>query len=260
MCRLLAYVGAETPVGPLLFTGEHSLERQAWAPKELLSGSVNADGYGVVWYDQGKPARLAEPRPIWYDQELASTLGQLRAGTVVAALRNSTPGLAVDRAGLLPMVLGRYAFALNGFVPDFRHAHMRGLRELLPDDLYAELRGSTDSETLFLLTLQDLRSGQSPVEALTSTARRVYDRVGPIEAQLNMVLSDGEQVTAIRSSSVDATNSLYLAARPSFARGGVVLASEPTHPSEEGWTAVAPHSSVEIGAEGHVVQQPLDFG
>ena len=255
MCRLIAYAGAPMQASRLVFGGEHSLYEQSWKPRELLSGSVNADGWGVAWYTDGvdgpTPARIAETRPIWYDEDLPQTLDGIRSATIVAALRNGTPGIPVDRSGLLPMVHDRWSFVLNGFVPDFRRGHMRALRSELPDDLYAELRGSSDSETLFLLSVMELREGRTMPEALAATARRIKARVGDAEAQLNMVLSDGTSVAAVRSSTVLQTNSLYLAEHPPFADGGVVLASEAPDPGAV-WAPVDGHSWVEIGPDGSV--------
>ena len=254
MCRLVAYLGAPLSPGHLVFDGSHSLYEQSWAPRELLSGSVNADGYGVVWYAAGRPARLAEARPIWFDDDLARTLAALSSPCVVAALRNGTPGIPVDRSGLLPLVFDEWSFVFNGFVPDFRTAHMRALRATLPDELYAELRGASDSETLFLMTIAALRRGASPAEALEATARTVAERVGRAEAQLNMVLTDGTRVAALRSSTVLLTNSLYLARRPPFAPDGIVLASE----APEGgavWEAVDGHSRLEVAADGSVTSE-----
>ena len=256
MCRLLAYLGEPTTAAPLVFGGDHSLHRQSWQPKELLSGSVNADGYGIVWYHDGRPGRIAEARPIWYDDELRGTLEAVESPCVFAALRNSTPGIPVDRSGLLPMVHDRWSFALNGFVPDFRKTHMRGLREELPDDLYAELRGSSDSETLFLLTVAHLREEGTMVEALRATVEEVTRRVGKVEAQLNMVLADGETLAAVRTGTRLESNSLYVAERPPFAPGGVVLASEAPE-AGAAWTPVDGHSWIEIDADGTVRSEVL---
>ena len=256
MCRLLAYTGKALGLADLVFGGDHSLYEQSWKPRELLSGSVNADGYGVAWYEDGRPARIAEARPIWYDEDLRATLERIESGTVVAALRNSTPGISVDRSGLLPLLHGRWTFALNGFIPDFRPSHMRALREGLPDDLYADICGASDSETLFMLALSELRSGVVLHEALAATARRVKARVGSAEAQLNMLLCDGSTVAAIRSSTVARTNSLYLSERPPFAEGGTVLASEAPDANSK-WTAVDEHSWVEIGSDGEVLSGSL---
>lgn len=256
MCRLLAYIGEPTAAADLVFGGRHSLYEQSWKPRELLSGSVNADGYGVVWYDGGRPGRIAEARPIWYDDDLEGTLSVIDSPCVFAALRNSTPGLAVDRSGLPPLVHDRWSFALNGFVPDFRASHMRAMREELPDDLYATLRGSSDSETLFLLVIAALRGGVSMVEALVGVAGQVAERVGTEEAQLNMILCDGDSLVAVRTGTVIVSNSLYVAHRPTFAPGGVVLASEATD-ADGAWTVVDGHSWIRIGADGKVTSEPL---
>lgn len=257
MCRFLAYLGPPVSPARLVFGGEHSLYEQSWAPRQLLSGSVNADGYGVVWYRALEPGRIAEARPIWHDEEeLRRTLSMLESGCVVAALRNVTAGISVDRSGLLPLVHDRWCFVLNGFVPDFRRSHMRALRARLPDDLYAELRGSSDSETLFLLAVAALREGAGLREALVRTVRVVTEQVGRAEAQLNMLLCDGSSVAAVRSGTVLATNSLYVARRPPFAPDGVVVASEPPERGAA-WSAVDGHSWIEVDASGEVRTDPL---
>ncbi|MER6925139.1 class II glutamine amidotransferase, partial [Streptomyces spiralis] len=47
MCRHLAYVGDEEPIGRLLVEPPHGLYRQSWAPRQQRYGTVNADGFGV---------------------------------------------------------------------------------------------------------------------------------------------------------------------------------------------------------------------
>lgn len=256
MCRIAAYIGSDIPAAPLVFHGDHSLYRQSWAPRELLSGSVNADGYGVVWYGPNGPARRSSTSPIWHDEDLRGGLAGVSSGCILAALRNATVGLAVDRSGALPMMHERWTFVLNGYVPEFRPAHMRALRADLPDDLYGELRGSSDTETLFLLTLTALREGASLGDALLQTSARVRSRVGTEEAQLTMVLSDGTSLAAVRTSTVVRTNSLYLADGPAFATGGVVLASE-RFDDDPAWRPIDGHSLVEVGADQVVKTRSL---
>ena len=249
MCRLVAYVGAPLTPAHLVFDGSHSLYEQSWAPQELLSGTVNADGYGVVWYSEGRPARLAELRPIWYDTDLRTMLSSFSSSCVLAGLRNGTEGIPLQRSGVPPLVFDKWSFVLNGFVPDFRSRHMRALRAELPDDLYAELRGCSDSETLFLLAMAALRGGATLPEALQSTAKVVHERVGcESQSQLNMVLSDGESIAAVRSGTGLETNSLYFAKRPPFAPNGIVLASERLDPGAA-WEPVDGHSWLEIGPD-----------
>jgi predicted glutamine amidotransferase len=133
---------------------------------------------------------------------------------------------------------------------------MRALRSELPDDLYSELKGSSDSETLFLLAVAMLREGSSLVEALEATARTIHSRVGKDEAQFNMLLSDGDRIAAVRSGTGLLTNSLYVAERPPFAPNGVVLASEAPE-SGAVWSPVDGHSWIEVDRELTVNWDPL---
>jgi glutamine amidotransferase len=259
MCRLAAYLGAPLSPAHIVFDGSHSLYEQSWAPRELLSGTVNADGYGVVWYTEGVPARLAEMRPIWYDTDLRSTLSSISSGCVLAGLRNGTAGIPLDRSGVPPLVVGKWSFMLNGFVPDFRTRHMRQLRQQLPDDLYSELCGSSDSETLFLLAMAAVRDGATLPEVLTGVAKVVHARIEhDTEAQLDMVLSDGQRIAAVRTGTALVTNSLYFAIRPPFAPEGVVLASEPLDDGAV-WEPVDGHSWIEIGPGVEVRGEGLFF-
>ena len=87
------------------------------------------------------------------------------------------------------------------------------------------------------------------VESLEAVARAVKTRIGKTEAQLNMVLSDGTRIAALRSGTVLMTDSLYVAKRPPFAPDGVVLASEAPE-SGAAWEAVDGHSWLEIEPDG----------
>ena len=249
MCRLMAYVGSPVCPAQVVYGGAHPLYEQSWASRELLSGTLNADGYGVAWYANGRPARIAEARPIWHDEGLRATLAAVTSSCVLAAVSGAGESGVSERALLAPLVHERWSFIMNGFVPRFRHAHMRALRAGLPDELYAELRGATDSETIFLLVLSHLRQGVGMVEALEAVARAVKERVGKEQAQLNLVLCDGERIAAVRCGTVLMTNSLYVARRPPFAPDGVVLASEAPEVGAV-WEAVDGHSWLVIEPDG----------
>lgn len=251
MSRLVAYLGRPTPVAPLIFGGNHSLYHQSWEPKELLGGPARADGYGLVWYQDNRPRRLAEPRPIWNDEGLKATLGALSSGCVMGALRRRKQGDPGDRSGLTPLIHGQWTFTFDGQVPDFRRRHMRALRSSLPDALYGELRGSSESETLFLLVVAALQNGASPVQALCAAAGAVSSRVGRDEAQLAMALADGTSVVALLTSTVTRTNSLYVARGPAQAPNGIVLASEALDDGPS-WERVPSHRAVVLGPDGRL--------
>ncbi|MEX0980128.1 MAG: class II glutamine amidotransferase [Gemmatimonadota bacterium] len=245
MCRFVAYAGEPLSPAPLVFGGSHSLYRQSFLPREMLSGSVNADGYGIGWYRDGRPVRVAEARPIWHDPDLRDLLSAVTSTNIVAFLRNATPGLPVDRAAVAPFLFERWSFGLNGFLANFRRSTMRTLHALLPDALYAELGGVSDSQALFLLVIARLQTGATATEALAQVVEIGLGaaRDAGVSAQLNMVLSDGDDIVLSRTGSEEATNSLYLARGAALAPGGVVAASEPLD-GESHWEAVPSHAMV----------------
>jgi glutamine amidotransferase len=255
MCRLAAYLGPPGPLKPLVFGGPHSLYRQSWDPRELRTGSVNADGWGVVWPDgDGGLVRLADTVPIWHTPDLAGVLGAIHAPLALAALRNATPGLPIDRAGALPMVHGRWAMAMNGYLPDFRAHWMRRLRSELADEWYGRLRGSSDAETLFLLLLQTMEAGAEPAEALLSVRRRVASGLdSAATAPLTLLLMGQGELHVLHSTLNGPTNSLYLSRDSTLVpEGGVLVASEPFTPGEA-WEAVPGESLVEVSPAGVAV-------
>ena len=54
MCRLLTYFGMPAVLEELLYEQEHSLIIQSYKPQEMISGTVNADGFGIGWYHPQK--------------------------------------------------------------------------------------------------------------------------------------------------------------------------------------------------------------
>ena len=78
MCRHLGYLGPPIPLHDLLFDPPHSLAHQSWAPRDMRAGgTINADGFGVVWYDTatGQPVRYRRDRPLWSDADLPALAG-----------------------------------------------------------------------------------------------------------------------------------------------------------------------------------------
>ena len=95
---MVGYVGeGETSLSSLVLEPEHSLVAQAYAPKEMLSGTVNVDGFGVGWYVQdglehgGEPAVYRSSSAIWSDRSFAGIASKLRSRSVFAAVRDATP-------------------------------------------------------------------------------------------------------------------------------------------------------------------------
>ena len=52
MCRLAAYLGEPIPLAEALYRPSHSLQKQAYAPRELVDGYVNVDGTKNFGYEK----------------------------------------------------------------------------------------------------------------------------------------------------------------------------------------------------------------
>ena len=246
MCRLTAYAGEPLTADALVFGGTHSLLEQSYVPRELLHGHVNADGYGVVWYRGATPVRTGAARPLWQDGDLRTLLECVSSSTILASVRNATPGIPIE-GGNQPFVHGGWSFILNGFVEDFRATHMRALRSRLPDDLYGHLAGSSDSETLFLLAVAAVQKGASRLDALRRVRDIVLEAVQAEDhaALLTMVLADRDGIAALPTGSETTTNSLYLARGHPMAPDGTLLASERLD-DHSSWDEVTSHEGLEL--------------
>ena len=244
MCRLAAYLGGpETTLSSLVLEPEHSLLVQSYAPAEMLSGVVNADGFGVGWYvpwSGEEPAVYRTEKPLWADRNFAGIAPRIRSRSILAAVRSATPGLPVEESGVPPFSSGPYAFVHNGAIPNFRHTAMRPLRDSLSDESHAGLLGATDSETIFAVLLDRLNETSGDLaEALVQTTQfvlKVCEDLG-VYASLNLALTDGERRAFTRCSSEGPGNSLYFMEDGENFPGAVVVASERLD-GDNGWHVV----------------------
>jgi len=237
MCRHLAYLGPPRSLSSLLYEPAHSLELQSWKPQHQREGAMNADGWGVGWWDpivRAEPARYRTAAPMWTDRSFRSVAEVVQAGACMAAVRSATPPSPIVDTGNAPFTAGPWLFSLNGFVRSFRGPVGEGLRRLVTEARAVGIDGSSDSEVLFALVLDALDAGASPERALAGAVGEV---LGRSEAVLNLLLSDGRSIVATTSG-----NSLFALQGGGLATGGVLIASEPLD-GHEGWARV-PDGSV----------------
>lgn len=255
MCRIVAYLGEvfEVSLSSLVLEPAHSLLVQSYAPREMMSGVVNADGFGCGWYApkvDEQPAVYRSNAPIWSDRSFASIAPKVFSATVLAAVRSATPGLPAEESGVPPFASGPYLFAHNGAIKEFRHTAARPLRDLLGDESYSGLLGATDSETVFALVLDHLRTskaiagdGDALAEATSLTLRQVSEVCAElgVPATLNVGTTDGEALVFARYSTEGRGNSLYVLEDGLSFPGAVVVASERLD-GDPGWREVPDRS------------------
>jgi glutamine amidotransferase len=227
----------------LLLEPEHSLLHQSWAPQRQAHGTVNADGFGVGWYDlstRPEPARYRRAGPMWADRSFASVAGLVRSGAVMAAVRSATPPAPAEESGTPPFTWGPWLFAHNGVVDGFRDEPGARLRRALSDRRLAGVEGAADSEILFALVLDRLDAAATPEEALAS----VVDEVTAVTTgRLTMMLTDGRRLIA------SVCGEPLYRTEDDGGSGGIVVASEPTD-AGAGWRCLADGTLLSVAQEG----------
>lgn len=246
MCRHLAFLGPEEPLGKLLVDPLHSLLRQSWAPRHQRHGTVNADGFGVGWYadDDPVPARYRRSGPIWGDQSFADLARVVRSGAVLAAVRDATEAGADGEAAAAPFAAGTWLFSHNGAVTGWPHSLAQVSRLLPPVDLLS-MEARCDSALVWAMVLRRLRSGDDEGQALADTVTEVAEAAPG--SRLNLLLTNGETVAATAWG-----DSLWYLAEPGRR---TVVASEP-YDDDPHWRQV-PDRTLLAASRNDVLLTPL---
>ncbi|WP_329543997.1 ergothioneine biosynthesis protein EgtC [Streptomyces sp. NBC_01356] len=195
MCRHLAFLGTEEPLGRLLVEPPHSLFRQSWAPRRQRHGTVNADGFGVGWYAEGDPlpARYRRTGPIWGDQSFADLARVVRTTALLAAVRDATVAGADGEAAAAPFAAGPWLFSHNGAVLGWPRS-LAPLVNGLPAVELLSMEARCDSALVWALLLHRLHEGDDESQALADTVVEVAEAAPG--SRLNLLLTNGDSITA----------------------------------------------------------------
>lgn len=269
MCRWIAYLGPELPLDQLLIKPSHSLLSQS---KHALQSTfpINADGFGVGWYSpmSDTPGVYHETRPAWNDENLASLSSHISSPLFMAHIRAATS--IVSRTNCHPFNSGKWLFQHNGVIGDF--ARMRHqLEASINDDIYAAMRGCTDSETMFGLCLSEGLNDDPPgaIERMIARVESARRQFKVEEAfRMTVALSDGCQLWAARYQSDGDGPSLYHTSHQAAVQGATghdarveseatIVVSEPLDEVSSHWIEVPGHSLVQA-CPGEVQVRPLE--
>lgn len=248
MCRLYARVGSPRTLLEQMVGAPHSLEVQSYQPKMMAEAILNADGFGLAWYNgqDAQPARYRSMLPVWSDENFRGFGGQVRSSHVLAYVRSATPGIGAGLSNTQPFVHGNIAFMHNGYLNGFREGVMRRVQRQLGDEAFGLIRGSSDSEHMFALFMDAHLAGASIEEALRAAVRGAETALEGERALLVLMVSDGERIHALRTGLNGAdTPTFFSRAEP----GGGCFASEPLD-DESAWLPVADGGLATIDASG----------
>ncbi|AMO59194.1 TIGR03442 family protein [Mycolicibacterium phlei] len=226
MCRHLGWLGAPVSVASLVLDPPNGLLVQSYSPRRQKHGLMNADGWGVGFFDGQTPRRWRSASPIWGDASLASVAPALRSGCVVAAVRSASVGMPIEASAAAPFTDGRWLLSHNGLVD----------RAVLPPSTTAE--STNDSALLAALIFE------RGLDALADTVVEVGE--ADPDARLNILAADGTRMLATTWG--DTLSVLRRA-------DGVVLASEP-YDDDPAWRDIPDRHLVEV-AGANVALTPL---
>ncbi|MBO9397143.1 class II glutamine amidotransferase [Shimia sp. R9_1] len=256
MCRWAAYIGHPCYLEDLVTRPDHSLIQQSMQATECKT-QTNGDGVGLAWYgSRPEPGLYRDTHPAWSDPNLRSLTAQVQSELFLAHVRAST-GTATSRNNCHPFAVGKWSFMHNGQIGGFENFRRRA-DMLIPDDLYQERKGATDSEVLFLLGLTEGLQ-DNPREAMEIAVgileRMSRERGSTPHMRLATAFSDGETLYAIRYASDERAPTVYH--KISESRSGRAVVSEPLVPAEDGWEVVPPGSFCRFHKDGSYEIEPF---
>ena len=254
MCRLLGYLGPPIPLDRVLYKPEHSLIVQSYVPREMTSGVVNADGFGVGWYRAERdvnPFTYKSTLAIWNDINLPELSRYVESECVLAYVRSATPGQALDLSNCQPFRENQLLFIHNGFITNFRKTLYRPIRDRLSDEVYQSVNGTTDSEHIFALFVNELRSlsEHAPEKALSATLMTLTElaRSQDVSFSANIIISDGHHLLASRFAYGTSAPTLYWLRDDPMYPNAVIIASEPLFTGN--WNSCPNSSILSVGED-----------
>lgn len=253
MCRLAAYLGNEISLNGFLLEPEHSLVKQSWAPKEMLEGTINADGYGIAWVANSISCTYKNILPIWSDINLESLGRSLRSHLWLANVRSATPGQGISEANTQPFTSDNVIFTHNGYLKPFNKEIKSRLLESLSIQLTTEINGDSDSIYLFALLQQHLLNENNISNAIVALMQELKVICSDdVSALLNFIISDGLSLYACRHALNKNSPSLYYLLNDN----NVSIASEPLTTTDD-WLSFSEHTLICFNRSGIIETHDL---
>jgi len=246
MCRWLVFIGqTETLLADLISKPKHSILTQtskhflpgivcSFEQLQLLNAPINGDGFGVGWYtshkeSDGKPCVFTGISPAWSNRNLQKLCNSVKSNCVFTHIRAASPGSVISEVNCHPFQFGKYLFMHNGGIAYFSKIK-RTIHNLLSPSIFEMIEGTTDTETVGALFVQNLPdhdpnknySSEILNEALIKMIQQVIDIIKAYvqesnsvfkPSSLNFAVTDGNTVLCSRfrngGESTDDPPSLY---------------------------------------------------
>lgn len=159
MCRVLAYLGPETPLENLLLRPQNSLINQALDPEQHPELQLAGWGFGIWGEHLLKPEEpfiYRRPMAAFYDDNASRMIPSLQASTMLAHVRaaayDSKVVMADENCHPFSFEETPWIVAQNGYLPNWQLLQ-RELLQHCEDRYLKQLRGNTDTEFIYVLLL-----------------------------------------------------------------------------------------------------------
>ena len=211
MCRVLAFVGRETPLANLLLTPENSLVNQSLDPERHPELQLAGWGFGA-WSEHlltpEEPFIYRRPMAAFYDDNLERVVPSLRAHTMLAHVRaaayDAKVVLADENCHPFSFTGTPWIVAQNGYLPNWQ-VLQRELLQHCTDEYLTQMKGTTDTEFLYVLLLSLLEGDsdedvQRAVEAMVRLIAGAMETLDlPGLTKLKMALVSPNRVIGINA-------------------------------------------------------------
>jgi predicted glutamine amidotransferase len=207
MCRFVAYIGEnDILLSELLIKPSNSLVKQSLISRESRT-VTNGDGFGLGWYTSydKTPTLFTSLFPAWNDQNLKYLAQKTRASLFFGHIRAASTG-GISQFNCHPFIYKNWLFMHNGWIPYFKKVR-RQIQNLLDDDIYNWVKGTTDSELIFALFLQlakkmKIRNAHDIQAVLLEALHIINSLVGRYYKNavcyFNICITNGKQTVAFR--------------------------------------------------------------
>ncbi len=287
MCRFVAYLGKPIVIDEILTKPVNSLVNQSYDAEEMAK-PLNGDGFGLGWYARdvrASPGLFRSITPAWNNENLLYNASVIKTSCMFAHVRAASVG-AVSMQNCHPFHYKEYLLMHNGRFPDFKKIK-REILAMLPDELFLWINGSTDSEHIFALLLQQI---QERYKGRKLTAddwlygfRNTFSILEVLKeskgirepSTYNMMITDGSNIFGTRYSTDPdkASPTLYYSVGSSFevkegvsrmlkegskGRQAVMIVSEKLTEIEEDWKVIPPNHFISVSPDLNVRIISLD--
>jgi len=248
MCRWFIYYGDEIILEDILYKHNNSIIKQSYLKKytpfleepNIRDHEINVDGFGIGWYiDDGEvPCYYTSIKTPWSDFNLRRLSRIIKSKLIFAHIRAIKPfssGL-IHEFNCHPFQYNNLLFMHNGDFKNFKN-YIKLIINKIDDDILINLKGTTDSEYIFLLIISFLKNKELNIQNMKYAIIDVIKYINTIPIPIfsfNIAITNGEFIVFTRYiNNHEKPPSLYY----KFYDKNICISSEPINTGEE-WTYI----------------------